>query len=164
MSSNTSLLNGAELHTEIQNPSDDDAVPDADLIREWAAQAYLKVGDVPADLSIRIVDEQEGRQLNQQYRNKSTATNVLSFPQQAMPELERRLLGDIVICAPVVRREAQQSEKQPDAHWAHMVVHGVLHLCGYDHQQGVEAQEMEALESEIMLTLNYDDPYLGNRT
>ena len=131
----------AALYTDIQNPSGDDDAPDAGLIRNWALQAYLKVDDSPAELSIRIVDEQEGSQLNHTYRNKSGATNVLSFPQEIVPALEQRLLGDIVICAAIVRREADESGKDLTAHWAHMVVHGVLHLCGYDHQQTAEAQK-----------------------
>jgi probable rRNA maturation factor len=111
---------------------------------------------------VRIVDEQESAELNEQYRHKQGPTNVLSFPFECPPGVELNLLGDLVICAPVVQREAQQQQKQELAHWAHMVVHGTLHLLGYDHLQQDEAEAMENREIRIMEDLGYSDPYRLN--
>ena len=112
-----------------------------------------------ADSLIRLVDEAESRQLNRDYRGKDRPTNVLSFPFEAPPEVLTPLLGDLVICAPVVVREAREQGKPADAHWAHMLVHGVLHLLGYDHLEPAEADEMEALERDILAGLGFPDPY-----
>ena len=110
-----------------------------------------------SQLSIRIVNEAESAELNAHYRHKQGATNILSFP--VPPGLPELLLGDLAICAAVVAREAQEQNKSADAHWAHMTVHGVLHLKGYDHEEPAEADAMEALERRILGQLGYADPY-----
>ncbi|WP_432468053.1 rRNA maturation RNase YbeY [Agarivorans sp. Z349TD_8] len=111
------------------------------------------------ELTIRIVDEAESRALNHQYRNKDKPTNVLSFPFQAPPGIQLPLLGDLVICRQVVEYEAQQQGKAVFDHWAHMVVHGCLHLLGYDHIDEQDAIEMEALEVAVLTKLGISDPY-----
>ena len=120
--------------------------------QRWAEGALPE--QPPREFTIRIVDETEGAELNQRWRNKPGPTNVLSFPA-GMDDY----LGDIVICAPVVEREAVEQGKTPEAHWAHLTVHGLLHLCGYDHQTDAEATEMERLETELLQKLGYPDPY-----
>ncbi|MEZ9834209.1 rRNA maturation RNase YbeY [Vibrio breoganii] len=116
-----------------------------------------------SELTIRIVDSEESHQLNHDYRGKNKPTNVLSFPFEAPPGVEINLLGDLVICKQVVEDEAAAQQKTLTAHWAHMVVHGSLHLLGYDHIQDEEAEEMESLETEIMQGLGFDDPYLAEK-
>jgi probable rRNA maturation factor len=113
-----------------------------------------------SELTIRVVDEEESAALNQQYRSRPGPTNVLSFPFETPPGAPPTgLLGDLVICAPVVEREAGEQGKSIQAHWAHMVVHGTLHLLGHDHQQEAEATAMEALESDILTHLGFAPPY-----
>lgn len=138
---------------------------DATLGR-WA-EAALEGRREDAELVIRIVGEAEIAALNRDYRGKDGATNVFSFPfeipSQVPPEQIdelARLIGDLVICAPVVAREAAEQGKAMDAHWAHMVVHGVLHLLGYDHAQDADAERMEGLERAILAGLGFPDPYL----
>jgi probable rRNA maturation factor len=133
------------------------AVPARDQFEQWIRAALEE--DAPNELAIRIVDEEEGRALNLQYRDRDYATNVLSFPFEAPEGVPIDYLGDLVICAPVVEREAVEQGKSPESHWAHMVVHGVLHLQGYDHIEKGEADEMETLEKAIMARLGYPDPY-----
>ncbi len=135
-------------------------VPKEDDLRSWIAAA-LASQQVQGDpnICVRLVDIREMSSLNQTYRCKAGPTNVLSFPADLPPELELPLLGDIVICAPVVREEAQVQHKILAAHWAHMAVHGTLHLLGYDHIEENEAIEMEALESAILADLHYPCPY-----
>jgi probable rRNA maturation factor len=116
-----------------------------------------------AEVTIRIVDETESQQLNFDYRGKEKPTNVLSFPFDAPPGIEIDLLGDLIICRQVVEQEAEQQNKSLAAHWAHMVVHGSLHLLGYDHIEDEEAEEMESLETEIMIKMNFLDPYLSEK-
>ncbi|MEZ9903508.1 rRNA maturation RNase YbeY [Vibrio breoganii] len=116
-----------------------------------------------SELTIRIVDSEESHQLNHDYRGKDKPTNVLSFPFETPPGVEINLLGDLVICKQVVEDEAAAQQKPLTAHWAHMVVHGSLHLLGYDHIQDEEAEEMESLETEIMQGLGFDDPYLAEK-
>lgn len=131
---------------------------EADL-RRWCRAALLQANYTDtSELVIRIVDEAEGADLNQRYRHKPSATNVLSFPYQEDFN-KTDLLGDVVICAPVVFREAKLQNKEPQAHWAHLVVHGVLHLLGYDHQTDSQADIMEKLEIRILKGLGYPDPY-----
>jgi probable rRNA maturation factor len=144
-------------------------LPDETQIRRWV-EAVLRDRLDEAALGIRIVDEDESAELNQTYRDKPGPTNVLSFPFE-MPELPEgfasheedeipaNLLGDLVICAPVVAREAAEQGKPEAVHWAHMVVHGVLHLLGYDHLEPAEAAEMEELERQILAGLGIVDPY-----
>jgi probable rRNA maturation factor len=134
------------------------ALPPPDAIRRWVTHA-LQGDGAGAELVVRIVDEAEMTALNQRYRGKSGPTNVLSFPCELPPGVESGLLGDIVICAPVVAEEAIRQDKPPEAHWAHLVTHGVLHLQGYDHHHEREARVMEALETRLLERLGYSDPY-----
>ena len=145
------------LELDIQAVCEDaDDVPPPALLRQWVAAA---VGARPVELSLRIVDEAEITQLNASYRGQHTPTNVLAFPAHMPEELGLALLGDVVICAPVVRAEAREQHKALEAHWAHMVVHGTLHLLGYDHIDDAEAEAMEAQEIAILDRLNFPDPY-----
>ena len=112
---------------------------------------------------MRLVDEAESHELNLTYRGKDKPTNVLSFPFEAPPGIELPLLGDLIICRQVVEQEAKEQDKPLEAHWAHMVIHGSLHLLGYDHIIDEEAEEMDGLESEIMLALGYEDPYIAEK-
>lgn len=134
--------------------------------RKWVAAA-LKGRIREADLAVRVVDEKEGCSLNHHYRGKDYATNVLSFPAempQGLPKgVKMPLLGDLVICAPVVAREAAEQGKSLSAHYAHLTVHGTLHLLGWDHEDDKEADAMEQLEREILAELGIDDPYAGER-
>jgi probable rRNA maturation factor len=129
---------------------------EADFAR-WARAALLE--GQPAEVCIRIVDSEESRDLNHQYRGKDKPTNVLSFPFEAPEHIELDLLGDLVLCAPVIAHESEEQNKPLAAHWAHMIVHGMLHLQGHDHIEDDQAEEMEALEIRILTTLGYDDPY-----
>ncbi|WP_045727952.1 rRNA maturation RNase YbeY [Xanthomonas sp. GPE 39] len=141
-------------------------LPAAVSFRKWVAVA-LKGRIREADLAIRLVDQREGRALNQHYRGKDYATNVLSFPAELPDGLPKGirlpLLGDLVICAPVVAREAAEQGKSLNAHYAHLTVHGVLHLLGWDHEDDKEAEAMEQLEREILAELGVSDPYAGER-
>ena len=135
-----------------------DGIPGEEAIREWVLLA-LPEQKKEAELTVRIVDEAEITALNRQYRGKDGPTNVLSFPYEDISGVATRLLGDIVICAPVVASEAVAQDKPLDAHWAHIVVHGVLHLLGYDHQHDDHAHQMEAREAELLASLGYAHPY-----
>ncbi len=132
--------------------------PSTEALSSWVSAALNDRLD-EAELTIRIVDVDEIQSLNRDYRHKDAPTNVLSFPFEAPPGVELPLLGDVIICAQVVRDEARAQGKAEIAHWAHMVVHGVLHLLGYDHLEDDEAEEMEALEVEILQQLGFADPY-----
>ncbi len=135
-----------------------DGMQEEDAIRQWVLQA-LPEQKKTSELTIRVVDEAEITALNRQYRGKEGATNVLSFPYEAIPGVASGLLGDIVICAPVVASESVAQDKPLDAHWAHIVIHGVLHLLGYDHHQDDAAHKMEARETELLDSLGYANPY-----
>jgi probable rRNA maturation factor len=135
-----------------------EGLPSEQDICQWVEVA-LQGRQEQAELVVRIVDEAEITALNRSYRGKVGATNVLSFPYEPMQEVDTRLLGDIVICAPVVAEEAVAQGKSLDAHWAHIVIHGVLHLLGYDHSKNSEAKEMEQLETEQLASLGYANPY-----
>ena len=134
-------------------------VPEEAQFLQWvkSLSAWLTIS--PEMLTIRVVDVDESQALNKQYRNKDTPTNVLSFPSQLPDFIEPDYLGDLVICAAVVDAEAKQQNKAVDAHWAHMLVHGVLHLAGYDHIEDTQAEEMEALETKIIVSMGYAAPY-----
>ena len=148
-----------KLHVEIHTASTEPA-PEEDDIRSWIAAA-LAGGARSADseICVRLVDSDEMSKLNRDYRAKEGPTNVLSFPSDLPTDLELPLLGDIVICAPVVRTEAAQQHKSLRAHWAHMTIHGTLHLLGYDHIEDYQAAAMEALETRILEQLNFACPY-----
>ena len=139
-------------------------LPAAVSFRKWVAAA-LDGRIREADLAVRIVGSKEGRALNRHYRGKDYATNVLSFPADIadgvkLPKgVKLPLLGDLVLCAPVVAREAKEQKKPLAAHYAHMTVHGALHLLGWDHQDAREAECMEQLEREILAGLGIEDPY-----
>lgn len=134
-----------------------------ECIAEWASAVIERVDDLEPDaveVCIRVVDEAEARELNRTYRQKNKATNVLSFPAElVLPDASLRILGDIVICGSVVLDEAREQGKSAAVHLAHMVVHGMLHLYGYDHDTDVDADAMESLEREILGRLGMGDPY-----
>ena len=133
-------------------------MPAAAQLEQWASLALSSV-DKATELTLRIVDEEEARMLNNTWRNKDYATNVLSFPIGEALEEDVELLGDIVICAPVVEREAREQNKHVDAHWAHLIVHGVLHLQGYDHENEDDAGIMEKMEITLLYKIGYPNPY-----
>ena len=144
------------LHLSVQYAAKPDQVPTRAQFRRWVKAALRQ----DAEIALRIVDEDEGRALNCDYRGKDYATNVLTFIyDDDFPGTESPLAGDIVLCAPVVAREALQQEKSVEAHYAHLTAHGVLHLQGYDHESDEEARQMEALEIQIVTKLGYADPY-----
>ncbi len=158
------------LKVDLENVSSSDGkdLPSVDNFRRWAELCLQphrfntllpEINIQQPSLSLRIVDEEEMQALNQQFRNKNQPTNVLSFSCELPPGVELELLGDIVICAPVVVREAQEQSKDQMAHWAHMVIHGCLHLLGYDHIDDADAEVMEALETAILKELAYPAPY-----
>ncbi len=139
-----------------------EGLPTEEQIVQWATGAVQPEGN-EVEMTVRIVDEAESHELNLTYRGKDRPTNVLSFPFECPDEVELPLLGDLVVCRQVVEREAAEQEKPLMAHWAHMVVHGCLHLLGYDHIEDDEAEEMESLETQIMQGLGFDDPYLAEK-
>jgi len=146
------------LELDLQRATDAAAPDDADF-RRWCELA-LRQRTADSEMTIRLVDEPEGRELNSTYRHKDYATNVLSFPADVPDDLlDIPLLGDLVICVPVVEREAAEQGKPLEAHWAHLVIHGCLHLLGYDHIEDDEAEEMEALERTLLAELGHPDPY-----
>lgn len=140
-----------------------DAGPEEDDIRCWIETVLaMEARPSNSELTVRIVDEAEMAELNARYRHKSGPTNILSFPFDPPPGVQLNLLGDLVIAAPVVQREAREQGKTESAHWAHMIVHGTLHLLGYDHQEPAEAEDMEAREIRILQELGYANPYILN--
>ncbi|HEX6827795.1 MAG TPA: rRNA maturation RNase YbeY [Burkholderiales bacterium] len=142
------------LRLTLQNPARSRSLPPAARFRRWARAALAR----DAEITLRVVGEREGRRLNHDFRGRDQATNVLSFVYaDAAP-----LSGDIVLCAPVVRREARARGISAEAHYAHLTVHGVLHLQGHDHVRRRDAEAMEALESRIVTKLGYADPYEGD--
>lgn len=149
------------LELDLQVASDSQQLPVEDALARWAEAAIAASGQnrEETELSVRIVDIEEGTELNQTWRGKQGPTNVLSFPTDFPSELALPLIGDLVICAPMVEREAREQAKTLEAHWAHMVVHGTLHLLGYDHIEETDALEMEALETHILTGLGYPTPY-----
>ena len=141
------------------------SIPGVDAIQMWASAALKQVGASPSEtqMTVRIVDVDEITQLNEQYRQKEGATNVLSFPFELPPGVPEDAvdasLGDLIICAAVVEQEAETQHKSAEAHWAHMIVHGTLHLLGYDHLTDDEAQQMEAEEIVVLNQFGYANPY-----
>ncbi|MCU7795616.1 MAG: rRNA maturation RNase YbeY [Candidatus Thiodiazotropha sp. (ex Semelilucina semeliformis)] len=149
----------SRLELEIQRAAPMSAgMPTDEDFHRWVETA-LPEGDDPVEMVIRLVDESESRQLNRDYRGKDNPTNVLSFPFDVPEHVSSALLGDLAICVPVVSREAIVQGKPLPAHWAHMVIHGVLHLLGYDHLTDEEAQLMEQRERELLHQLHFSDPY-----
>jgi len=142
----------------VQRVSRARGLPGTASITDWARAALAGSGPGTAEVTVRLVDEAESADLNKRYRGKRGATNVLSFTYDLAPG-KAGLAGDLVICAPVVLREAAQQNKRPRAHWAHMLVHGILHLRGYDHVHNADAQIMEASEIRILKRIGFPDPY-----
>lgn len=144
----------------IQNASAAQVVPDRFSLQRWVDETLQDKLET-AEMCIRIVDEEESQQLNMQYREKNQSTNVLAFPVKIKEDLDQKqpYIGDLVICAPVVTREAIDQDKALMTHWAHIVIHGTLHLLGYDHIKDDEAEIMEGIEIEIMQRLGFTNPY-----
>ena len=134
-------------------------IPSPSQLELWANTVLTYEGLSDQEVTIRFTDEVESQSLNHEYRGKDKPTNVLSFPFEAPPGIEINLLGDLVICAPVINREAKEQNKTVADHYAHMTVHGLLHLMGYDHIEDADAEEMESKEIEILAQLGIDDPY-----
>ncbi len=153
------------MHLIIQRASDNAAVPRQSLISEWIQSTLASPDSAElltsnnVELAIRIVDEEESEELNSRFRKQQKSTNVLSFPSDEKDEQGRQLIGDLVICAPVVEREAIQQEKDPLAHWAHIVVHGLLHLLGFEHDSEEQAFVMETREIRALKLLGFGNPY-----
>jgi len=149
---------------DVEVVSDDGTVPSIGEITDWVRRALDAIPQPPqdAELAVRVVDAQEMQSLNCEHRQKDAPTNVLSFPIgeiEGLPAAAGNFLGDIVVCAPVVRREAAEQGKHLNDHWAHMLVHGTLHLLGYDHQVDSEAAKMEALERRVLAQHGVSNPY-----
>ena len=144
---------------EVIRAIDSDKLPSDELFQSWADLAAGSQ-QTEGELCIRIVDEAESQQLNSDYRGKDKPTNVLSFPFEAPPGFPAEILGDLAICAAVVEQEAAEQNKELNHHWAHMVVHGVLHLIGFDHINDEDAEEMESLERELLAQIQIPDPYI----
>ena len=142
---------------DLQNDSDFTEVPDTSDFQRWVTAA-MRSESVQLEQTICVVDEAQSRELNRRFGGRDNATNVLAFPADS-DYLDYDCLGDLVLCAPLVVAQARQQNKAVSAHWAHLVVHGMLHLQGYDHQNDAEANAMEALEVEILDTLGYTNPY-----
>jgi probable rRNA maturation factor len=134
-------------------------IPSIDNIERWITAALQSDELSDAEVSVYVVDLPESQALNFQYRQKNQPTNVLSFPADIPDEVGIPLLGDLVVCAPLVAQEAEEQGKSLEAHWAHMLVHGTLHLLGYDHLEDDEAEVMEALETRLLLQLDFAAPY-----
>lgn len=156
--SETTEAPAAEL--AIQRETESESLPDDEDIRRFAAAALSDI-DAPV-VSLRIVDEPEGRELNRRWRDRDYATNVLSFPADLPEGTGINLLGDIVICAPVVEREAGEQGKTVEAHFAHLLIHGILHLRGFDHMSAEQAEAMESREVLLLADLGFPDPYASD--
>lgn len=146
----------------IENQQDEILIPSDTVLTMWANQALESSDDM--QVSLLVVDEVESQRLNHEYRGKDKPTNVLSFPMEMPEELQDtvdvKILGDLVICAAVVEKEAAEQKKTSDAHWAHMLVHGMLHLQGYDHIDDKDAERMEEKEISLLKQLGFENPYL----
>lgn len=158
----------ASVNVELQVACRTETIPHEDDIRGWIEDTLRLSGNVEAgefDVVVRVVDERESRALNYRFRQKDKPTNVLAFPADPGPEIAtvpeppERPLGDLALCAPVLEREARQQGKTPAAHWGHLLVHGTLHLLGYDHQNADDAAQMERLEAGILAARGVADPY-----
>jgi probable rRNA maturation factor len=156
-----------ELYVDLQLACEsEDALPELSQLEQWVEVTLIAASETPleiAELTVRIVDSEESQELNAQYREKDKPTNVLSFPFQNPPGITLPLLGDLVICKTVVEKEAQEQQKPLLSHWAHMLIHGTLHLLGYDHIEDDEAETMESIETKLMIELGFSDPYLSEK-
>lgn len=146
-------------HIDLQLACDAKELPSLALFQRWADAALTAVTDKTFELTIRLVNVEESQQLNSQYRQKDKPTNVLSFPFEVPDGIELNLLGDLVVCVQVVEQEAKEQNKALFDHWAHMIIHGCLHLLGYDHINDDDAEEMEALEIKVLAELAISNPY-----
>ncbi|TWX68044.1 rRNA maturation RNase YbeY [Colwellia demingiae] len=138
-------------------------LPTKEQFQLWVDTALAEVSSKPSqdfELTIRLVNNEESQQLNKQYRGKDNPTNVLSFPFEVPDGIELNLLGDLIICIEVMKQEAQEQKKALFEHWAHLVIHGCLHLVGFDHISDTEALEMESIEITILEKLGISNPYL----
>lgn len=158
----------ATARVDVQLACDEPGIPPIADIQDWVEAALQQSGRSSGEdieVAVRVVDADEIRTLNNLYREQDNSTNVLSFPAgeiDGLPDDASLLLGDIVICASVVAREADEQGKQLADHWGHMLVHGTLHLLGFDHETGAEAAEMEGLETRILAARSVMDPYAGS--
>ena len=146
------------IELDLQFATKNSSLPNVTKFNSWV-ESVLKPYNKPFELTIRIVDTEESQALNSQYRGKDSPTNVLSFPFEVPDGVELALIGDLIICADVVEKEAVEQHKALEAHWAHMVIHGCLHLLGFDHIEDDEAQEMETIEIDILAKLGFNNPY-----
>ena len=158
---------GTALELDLQIACETPHLPSAADFERWVNAALEGAGyrppqGLPTEITLRVVDSEESQTLNRTYRGKDKPTNVLSFPFDGPEGIPLALLGDLVICAPVVAQESQEQNKTERAHWAHLVIHGTLHLLGFDHIEDDEAAEMEALEVHILAGLGIADPYVIN--
>lgn len=144
---------------DLQIACNDQSLPSLEQFQLWVDTTIQSITEKEFELTIRIVNSDESQQLNNQYRGKNKPTNVLSFPFEVPEGIDLNLLGDLVVCAPVVQEEASEQKKTLVDHWAHMVIHGCLHLLGYDHINDDEAEEMETLEINILAKLTINNPY-----
>jgi probable rRNA maturation factor len=147
-------MNSVEIQTIFSSPEQ----PSKQQIQRWVDTALADVNE-DTEIVVRIVDEAESAELNSTYRHKQGSTNILSFPVEIPEGIDLNLLGDLVVCAPVLEREAQQQGKTIEHHWAHIIIHGVLHLLGYDHLDDEEAEAMESKEIALLQQLNINNPY-----
>lgn len=147
----------SEVVVQLAPAVDAAGIPSDQAISEWVKSALID--NEAVEVCVRIVDRAEISGLNSSYRGKDAVTNVLAFPAEVVAEQGRRLLGDIVICAPVVAAQALEQGKSSEAHWAHLVVHGTLHLQGFDHENPTDARLMEGQEVDILARLGYSNPY-----
>jgi len=145
------------IEVDVQNATVFEPLPEDAEFSLWVETALRERRDI--ELTLRLVDRDESRELNSRYRGKDKPTNVLAFPAELPPGLGLPLLGDIVICAPLVGEEAEAQQKPVQSHWAHLVIHGVLHLLGHDHQDEQDTAEMEAIEVGLLVSLGYGNPY-----
>ena len=145
-------------YLDFQVVSKSKSLPSKEQFQCWV-DAILSDESQNSEIVIRIIDEAEMILFNEQYRDKKGPTNILSFPFDVPEGIESDLLGDLLVCAPIVEKESQQQKKILDHHWAHMIVHGVLHLLGYDHINESDAEEMETLEIEILIKIKIENPY-----
>ncbi len=154
----TEAVSGPAVELALQVHCDSATVPGEAQLHAWVSAALQgRRGDY--EITLRIVDEPESQAANKKYRCQNRPTNVLSFPADLPAGVDHPLLGDLLICAPLLEREAAAQGKEPQVHWAHLVIHGVLHLLGHDHRQADEAAKMEALETAILASIGYPDPY-----
>ena len=144
---------------EVQLCPDDELVPNGPRITAWVDCALKSVHKRAVSITVRVVTRDEMQNLNRRFRGQNSATNVLSFPLDDLGSKRTGISGDIAVCSVIIQTEAQEQNKKPDAHWAHMVIHGVLHLCGYDHTTDAVATDMEFLEVVILRQLGFPDPY-----